>query len=143
MNIRVARIREEQVFWLGCVLFWIGVVRVLIALSNGTVDGGAPDSLSSSALMATEVLFISLSLLVTIMLYLAKQRIAILSAFIVVSVCWSVFVFFELRHGLACHLGHEHGVVCGQIHEVSLYLLLGLVSFNSLMFGNRSHPLVA
>jgi hypothetical protein len=134
MKIQIAQIREEQIFWLGCILFWVGVARLLVALSNVTVDGGAPDSLSSSSLKATEVLFIALSLLVTIMLYLAKQRMEILSSFIVVSVFWSVFVFFEMRHGLVCHLRHEHGVVCGQIHEVSLYLLLGLILFNGFMF---------
>ena len=134
MKIQIARIREEHTFWLGCILFWAGVARLLIAVSNGTVDGGVPDSLSSSSLKATEVLFVALSLLVTIMLYLAKQRMEILSAFIIGSICWSVFVFFEMRHGLACHLRHEHGVVCRQIHKVSLYLLWGLVAFNALMF---------
>jgi hypothetical protein len=134
MKIQIARIREEQIFWLGCLLFWAGVARLLIALSNGTVDGGVPDSLSSSSLKASEVLFVALSLIVTVMLYLARQRMQVISVFIFGSVCWSIFVFFEMRHGLACHVRHEHGVVCRQIHSVSLYLLWGLVFFNALMF---------
>jgi len=134
MKVQIARFREEHIFWLGCVLFWAGIARLLIALSNGTVDGGVPDSLSSSSLKASEVLFIALSMLVTIMLYLAKQRVEVISVFIIGSVLWSVFVFFEMRHGLVCHLRHEHGVVCRQIHKVSLYLLWGLVFFNGSMF---------
>lgn len=134
MRIQTARIREEHVFWLGCVLFWVGVARLLVALSHGTVDGDVPDSLSSSSLKASGVLFVALSMLVTMMLYLTKRRTEVLSTFIIGSVCWSVFVFFELRHGLACHLRHEHGVVCRQVHKVSLYLLWGLIVFNSSMF---------
>lgn len=107
---------------------------MLLALSNVTVDGGVSDSLSLSSLKATEVLFVALSLLVTVMLYLSKQRLEILSTFIVVSICWSVFVFLEMRHRLTCHLKHEHGVVCRQIHKISLFLLLGLILFNISMF---------
>ena len=134
MKIRWAKLRDEQVFWLGCLFFWAGVARVLLALSEGAVDGGVPDSLSLSSLKATEVLYVALSLLVTVMLYLSRQRLTILSLFIVGSICWSVFVFVDMRHGLTCHLRHEHGVVCRQIHKISLYLLIGLILFNSSLF---------
>jgi hypothetical protein len=134
MKTLIPRMNGEQIFWIGCILFWTGVTRVLVALGSGTVDNGIPDTLSSSSLKASQVLILASSIIATIVLYLAKRRMEIISIFIVGSVFWSIYVFFEVRNGLHCHLAYEHGVVCGQIHRLSRSLVWGLIIFNCLLF---------
>ena len=123
------------VFWFAGLTFWVGVLSWFVAVANATLDGERPLQEYQGQFGEIALSYLFASGLTTLILYMARRRVAIQYLFLASSAVWTSYVLYVMRDGLSCGYWHQGEINCGESDNPVIPLFAGTNALFLILLG--------